>query len=999
MIYTMKKILSLLAILMMATTAWAESVYEANSWEGIKSYLNSSNKSTTVCKLMNDIDFNGGTIEPLDKGLNITYQNPLSDFTIDGNGHTIKNGTVTDMVLLSYVKNGTIKNLKFDNIKSCLVGSAYGPFQFENLSFNNCSVTTNQYAGLVCEQANGTAENKITFSDITVTHCSVAGDVSLIQNDLSDDSCPVGVIAGYSTYNTVSNCHVSETNVNGYIVVGGLLGWASGANVSNCSFLGKVYANGYNLKKYAKAGGIAGKATGSSKISNCKNYGEVEGDDNSVGGIAGYAVNSTIESCKNTGWIHHKSLSGSDDEIGGILGYGKSTNISKCINEGSVDGGDEHAGGIVGLLEENSSITHCVNGGFVNGDDYVGGIAGQIKDNTTVKYCIGASNRIEGSQSTTQILVGAEPQGSTSNNYWISNTSNIDEGAVTEADLKSGKVAWHISNKLVTANQDYVWGQAMTNHGNNIEDYPTPGGKRVYKHTTNCKNETCEFYSNYEHNHYDDIVLNNYGEYVCTYCNNTVNGDESLLTGFSICNAQDLKDFSDYINAGHPVVTANVYYDIDCTSLSSFTPIGNQTNTYCGTFDGQGHRIKNLTISGSQKGLGLFGALGNGAAIKNVILDASCSVAGVTGSTSQAGIAGIAGCVYAPAEQTTVNVSFVNCGNEAPISGFSNVGGILGGVYNNDHIHVSMTRCYNTGAISATETSAALAGWLYKYFEIKDCWNSGTVTHTGTSDKLVYRRADDASLTNVSNVYSTIAQEGVTTITATDVTTGRLCYLLNGSTNSGSNMAWGQELETQKHPTFSTEGITYMRTMAYEWGTICLPYAIQSNDDVQLYTLTSVTTGTDGTMVFTPNDEVVAANTPCVFKKKNAEDTSVTFPVINDAITVADNPSVVTGVDGWTMKGTYTNLENKTGMYFIANDKFWLAQNPITIAPFRAWFETTNSNSAAKSFNIGFDNGTTSISAVSSEQSADREGKYFENGKVVIFRNGKKYNLNGQVIR
>jgi len=998
----MKKILSLLTILMMAMTAWAQTVYEATSWEGIKSYLNSPNKSTTVCKLMNDIDFHGGTIEPLDKGLNITYQNPLSDFTIDGNGHTLKNGTVTDMVLLSFVKNGTIKNLKFDNIKSCLVGSAYGPFQFENLSFNNCSVTTNQYAGLVCEKANGTAGNKITFSDITVTHCSVAGGVSLLTSGYDDDSCPVGVIAGYSAYSTINNCHVSETNVNGYIVVGGLFGWFYGANVSNCSFLGKVYANGYNLKKYAKAGGIAGKATGSGKISNCQNYGEVEGDDNSVGGIAGYAVNTTIENCKNTGWIHHKSLSGSDDEIGGILGYGKSTNISKCINEGSVDGGDEHAGGIAGLLEENSSITHCVNGGFVNGDDYVGGIAGQIKDNTTVNYCIGASNRIEGSKSTTQILVGAEPSGSTSNNYWVSTTSNIDEGAVTEADLKSGKVAWHISNKLVTANQDYVWGQAMTNQGNNIEDYPTPGGKRVYQHTTNCKSETCEFYSNYEHNHYDDIVLNNYGEYVCTYCNQTVEGDESLLTGFSICNAQDLKDFSDYINAGHPVVTANVYNDIDCTSLSSFTPIGNQTNTYCGTFDGQGYRIKNLSISGSQNGLGLFGALGNGATIKNVILDSSCNVTGVTNSTSQAGIAGIAGCVYAPSEQTTVNVSFQNCGNEAAISGFSNVGGILGGVYNNDNIHVSMNHCYNTGAISATETSAALAGWLYKHFDIKDCWNSGTVTHSSSKyDKLVYRRADDASLSSVSGVYSTVPQEGegVTTITAADVTTGRLCYLLNGSTNSGSNMVWGQELETEKHPTFSTVGVTYKRTMNNQWGTISLPYAIQSNDDVQLYTLTNVTiTSTDGTIVFAPNDEVVDANTPCVFKKKNAEDTSVTFPVVNDAITVDENPSVATGVDGWTMKGTYTKKETQTGIYFIAQDQFWYAESAITIAPFRAWFTAPTPNSA-KAINIVIEEEATAISEVRGERLEARDGKFLENGKVVIIRNGKKYNINGQRIK
>lgn len=202
------------------------------------------------------------------------------------------------------------------------------------------------------------------------------------------------------------------------------------------------------------------------------------------------------------------------------------------------------------------------------------------------------------------------------------------------------------------------------------------------------------------------------------------------------------------------------------------------------------------------------------------------------------------------------------------------------------------------------------------------------------------------------------------------------------------------------NPGFPTvHSASYTRTMAAEnqWGTLVLPFSTASNEEVQLYQLTAVT---DDVMIFEPVDDV-AANTPCVFKKKNESATNVTFTGNNVSIDIPEEPSA--SIDGieWTVKGTYSDLAGQTSMYFIAQNKFWKADTPISIAPFRAYFEGNNSSQAnARSFRIVVnDNEKTSIGIIESEELKMTEnGKYIKNGKVVILRNGKTYNLNGLTV-
>ena len=192
-------------------------------------------------------------------------------------------------------------------------------------------------------------------------------------------------------------------------------------------------------------------------------------------------------------------------------------------------------------------------------------------------------------------------------------------------------------------------------------------------------------------------------------------------------------------------------------------------------------------------------------------------------------------------------------------------------------------------------------------------------------------------------------------------------------------------------PEAETINASYTRNVTNDWGTLVVPFATATTDDVQLYELSAVSSDA---MTFSPV-ETVAANTPCVFKKKNANATSVTFTA--SAINPAE-PTTPAAVDGLSLNGTYEQITDKTGIYYIAADKFWLAEDAITVNPFRAYF-TGSLQSSAKIFNIivnETDGSATTIGTLSGD--TIRNGKYIENNRIVIYKNGQKYNVNGQIM-
>jgi hypothetical protein len=108
---------------------------------------------------------------------------------------------------------------------------------------------------------------------------------------------------------------------------------------------------------------------------------------------------------------------------------------------------------------------------------------------------------------------------------------------------------------------------------------------------------------------------------------------------------------------------------------------------WSGTFDGNGHTISNLTITGNTSThdfLGLFGCTNSASIIRNLVLENVSISSTITGSLCGALVGENAG-------------SIRNCHSGGTINGYMVVGGLVGS--NN---FGSITRCYSTVAVSAT---------------------------------------------------------------------------------------------------------------------------------------------------------------------------------------------------------------------------------------------------------------------------------------------------------
>lgn len=231
-------------------------------------------------------------------------------------------------------------------------------------------------------------------------------------------------------------------------------------------------------------------------------------------------------------------------------------------------------------------------------------------------------------------------------------------------------------------------------------------------------------------------------------------GNGEVDSPYIITTAEELKWFRDEVNRGRNNICAKIADNVEVIDMStvchaadksqnleevSWEPIGNTTNKYMGTFDGNNKTITNLYINANQEYSGLFGytfistiknltfvnanvtntnsftgilvGYGYGGTYQNIMTSTSCEVNGGDGT---GGIAGkLAGNAY-------------NCVNYATVQGKEQVGGL----FSSYDSSTSITACANYGKVTA---SSQWVGGLVGYFgsgTIQDCANYGDVKGT-----------------------------------------------------------------------------------------------------------------------------------------------------------------------------------------------------------------------------------------------------------------------------
>ncbi|MBO4642073.1 MAG: hypothetical protein J5661_04365 [Bacteroidaceae bacterium] len=274
--------------------------------------------------------------------------------------------------------------------------------------------------------------------------------------------------------------------------------------------------------------------------------------------------------------------------------------------------------------------------------------------------------------------------------------------------------------------------------------------------------------------------------------NNTIAANE--VDGvYQIGNDLNLIWFSALVNSGTTNANAVLTADIDMTGIN-LNPIGTATNYYVGHFDGQGHKFSNLNIdSGIEDGgVGLFGLVAPPAVIENFVLDNTCSISGTKFAgpigESQTGITG--------------DLYMRNIGNEGTVTTINqNAGGIFGCCMSSSAtIHIE--NCYSTGEVTGGNESGAISGWVGSNAEISNSWSISKVNGS-ESDAKYFARCGSVTTTNCWSKYGS----QVNTLTDLQVTSGALCFVLNGS--SSEDPVWFQHLGVDAHPKLFGTAIVY----------------------------------------------------------------------------------------------------------------------------------------------------------------------------------------------
>ena len=277
---------------------------------------------------------------------------------------------------------------------------------------------------------------------------------------------------------------------------------------------------------------------------------------------------------------------------------------------------------------------------------------------------------------------------------------------------------------------------------------------------------------------------------------------------YQIENGTQLLLFQSIVNGTNgqtpnPAACAELTDNIDMSSIANFAPIGTETASYTGTFNGNGHNISGLSVSGSDY-VGLFSYV-DGATIQNINLcDSKITATNAGGiGTSTGGIAGFATGAAKIENCSTNNIKIEagslhiggiigrgegsteisNCTNTSTLAGTYNVGGIAGSLNGG-----SITNCGNSGDLPAPWANGCVGGIVgfAQAGQISTCYNTGEITGRSNADVggIVGMFKSSFSISDCYNVGDVQGGQLTGGIAGSAIGTFRYCYNTGAVTDS-----------------------------------------------------------------------------------------------------------------------------------------------------------------------------------------------------------------------
>ena len=553
-------------------------------------------------------------------------------------------------------------------------------------------------------------------------------------------------------------------------------GTFTGSNYSGNAFKGVFDGGGHTLRNFSLVGttpadqgvfgffGILVNATvkdltfGAETSDTGKFTVSMTGGTGDAGVVAGAAIGSTLESI--TSYLP-MTCSGSDTNgkratcamVGYVYGnktFGMST-INGLVNRGimthhwgsntTVGGGGVHGAGIVGYINGSGTSTlrnhilNCKNYGNMTSEiGRTAGIAGAIYAYTIIEGCENYGHQENSCDNGRLGGITSIVQGMYSEMKDCINRGDIIASGSTNTQL--GGLACMLSKGSSDTEAGYVKVSGGGNYGRIIGDRVNNYHGTVIANFSNFASvddvTAGGAYGTYNGGDYQYTVLTaaNYMSYIGTRSA----ANESKITNIHfeawdgypappagnetlISNVTELLAFAAKVNAGEFAASdvAKLTADIDCSSITDWTPIGTGTFSWAsnhltvstghpfeGTFDGNSKTIKGLnqsyTVSTAGGAYGFFGILADRAVVKDLTFDSACSLSVTASASGDFGV--LAGLVQGATVQNITSYASISGGATNSLGTNRVTMGILGFAFVNS-VAANIVNVVNRGSITA----------------------------------------------------------------------------------------------------------------------------------------------------------------------------------------------------------------------------------------------------------------------------------------------------------
>ena len=346
------------------------------------------------------------------------------------------------------------------------------------------------------------------------------------------------------------------------------------------------------------------------------------------------------------------------DKASGLVGMSLNSTVSDCYSKASVNGTGPYHAGLIAQIVLETNVRNCYFTGSVNGTATTGGLVAYVGSNSTLTMsnCYHAG-LLNGSDQYTGMI-----------GYYHTGGSSVAK----KISISNCYSTWRLKGTQVATNtaiETYTACGTITD-AQMISAAPYIGGSLMY-----------------------DCEWENDGYPVLSRQCDTILPPDGKITDVS-----QLRLMAWEVNSGKTTFYGKTFTLSKSLDLQGreWIPIGGNTTNganggyaFAGTFDGNGHSIRNLRITVGNCYVGFFGRL------TGRVRDFGTQNGTVRGNLCVGGISGGGG-------------TFDRCYNGATVQGNTTVGGVVGSCGN-----TTTANCYNTGNVSA---SANNAGGIIGYY-------------------------------------------------------------------------------------------------------------------------------------------------------------------------------------------------------------------------------------------------------------------------------------------